>query len=138
MLKPVITSCIAIAFLCASAAAAQRPEVRYKYDDRDFSWDKRQLDTPPLPVGGQVSLTRYLDYPRELRRRRVEGKSIASVSVDATGRVTSVAFVPRMDRQLEAIVRRAVMRCRWTPGKKSKRIKAGTVSFPITFVISAA
>ncbi len=138
MLKPLIyTLLIAFSFAFVSSAAAQRPEVRVEHNDRDFTWDKRQLDAPPLPVGGPTAFTRYLDYPRELRRRRVEGRCIASVTVDAKGRVTAIAFTPRIDSQLEQIVRRAVLHCQWRPGKRKGTAKAGTLSFPMNFVISA-
>jgi TonB family protein len=117
------------------SAPAQGAEVRYTYDEREFTWDKRQLDTPPLPVGGQQALTRYLAYPRALRRQRIQGESAVSVSVDSAGRVTSVTFAPCMHRDLESIVRSAVLRSRWKPGKKDGAARAGT--FPANFRISA-
>ena len=42
-----------------------------------------------------------------------------------------------MNAQLQQITERAVLRCQWKPGNKKGAKKAGTVSFPITFVISA-
>jgi TonB family protein len=137
MLKVLIYSLFfAISFALVSSGAAQRPEVRVEHDDRDFTWDKRQLDAPPFPVGGPTAFTRYLDYPRELRRRRVESKSIASVTVDAKGRVTAISFRPHMNPELEQIVRRAVLHCEWRPGRRKGVAKAGTLSFPMNFVIS--
>jgi TonB family protein len=138
MVKPlVIILCIASSLALPYHAAAQQPQVRYEYNDRDFTWEKQQLDTPPLPVGGQAALTRHLDYPKELRRDRIEGKTIVSVSVDPTGRVTAMTFSPRMDRRLEHIVRRATLRCQWKAGRKNGVATRGAVSFPLNFVIGA-
>jgi outer membrane biosynthesis protein TonB len=138
MVKPlVIAVCIASSLALAHRAAAQRPEVRYEYNDRDFTWERRQLDTPPLPMGGQATLTRHLDYPKELRRDRIEGKTVVSVSVDPAGRVTAIFFSPRMDRRLEHIVRRSVLRCEWRPGRKNRALTRGAVSFPLNFLINA-
>jgi hypothetical protein len=78
MVKPLV---IALSFVSCLAgvqhACAQRSDIRYKYDDRDFTWKKSELDTPPLPVGGQVAITRYLDYPRELRADTSKGKALS-------------------------------------------------------------
>src|SRR5438477_13074567 len=112
MVKPLfIALCSVSYFALPQLAEAQRPEVRYEYHDSDFTWNKRELDAPPLPVGGQAAITRHLDYPRELRRRRIEGKSIASVTVDAAGRVTRITFTPPMNDELQQITRNAVLHC---------------------------
>lgn len=138
MVKPLVIALCCVSYSAGpQAARAQRPEVRYEYHDRDFTWNKRELDTPPLPVGGQAAITRYLDYPRELRRQRIEGRSIVSVTVDSAGRIRGIVFAPSMYPQLQQIVRGAVLHCEWKPGMKKGAKKTGTVSFPIRFVISA-
>ena len=107
------------------------------YDDADFRWDAKTFDTPPKIVGGQAALIRWLEYPTALRRRRIEGTAIVSVTVDPTGAVKALSFSPRMHRDLESLVTRAVRKCRWTPGEKRGKAVAGNVAFPVTFTLKA-
>jgi outer membrane biosynthesis protein TonB len=122
-------------FAIAMAAAAAAPDVSFQYENK-FTWDKKQLDSPPLPVGGEPALSKGLDYPLELRRRHVEGASSVAVTVDLRGRVQSVSFSPRLAPGFEKIVTTAVYQCQWKPGQQHGRAVTGTVSFPVRFVIA--
>jgi hypothetical protein len=55
-------------FALAMSAAATAPGVSFEYDNK-FTWDKKQLDSPPLPIGGESAISKGLDYPVDLRRR---------------------------------------------------------------------
>jgi TonB family protein len=105
------------------------------YDEK-FRWDKKAFDSPPSIVGGQAALVPWLQYPTALRRERIEGRAIASVGIDVTGAVTGVSFSPRLHRDLEALVVRAVKNCRWRPGKRRGKVVRGMVSFPVTFILT--
>jgi TonB family protein len=122
-------------FAIAMSAAATAPGVSFQYDNK-FSWDKKRLDSPPLPVGGEPAFSKGLDYPVDLRRRHIEGRTTLSVTVDSRGRVESLRFDPRLAPELEKIVTTAVYQCPWKPGQRHDRFVSGTVSFPVTFVIA--
>ena len=126
---------ITASFALATAAAAMAPDVRFHYENK-FTWDKKQLDSPPLPVGGEPALSKGLDYPVELRRRHVEGASGVAVTVDPHARVQSVRFSPHLAPELERIVTTAVYQCRWKAGQRHGRAVTGTVSFPVRFVVT--
>ncbi len=71
-MKPFVLTVGALVAVAMSAAATA-PGVSYQYENK-FTWDKKQLDSPPLPVGGEPGLAKGLDYPVDLRRRHIEGK----------------------------------------------------------------
>jgi TonB family protein len=119
----------------ATLVTAADPEIRYLYENK-FTWDKKKLDSPPLPIGGEPVLAKGLDYPRDLRRQGIQGKATVSVTVDAAGQVLSISFSPHLPHELEKIVIKAVRQCQWKPGKKRGALVTGEVSFPVSFVIS--
>jgi outer membrane biosynthesis protein TonB len=118
----------------ATAAAATTPGVRFEYENK-FTWDKKQLDSPPLPIGGEPALSKGLDYPMELRYRHIQGASSVAVTVDSQARVQSVRFSPHLASELEKIVTTAVYQCRWQPGRRHGRVVTGTVWFPVRFIL---
>ena len=113
------------------------PGVSYTYDDK-LQWDTTKLDSPPRPIGGEAALGARLPYPPELRRQHIQGKAIVSVSVDTDGKVIGVSFSPRLHPALERIVVSAAHESGWEPGMKHSHPTSGSVSFPVTFVISNA
>jgi len=119
----------------AMSAAATAPGVSFQYDNK-FTWDKKELDSPPMPLGGESAFSKGLDYPVDLRRRRIEGRTKLSVTVDAHGRVQSLRFEPHLALELEKIVTTAVYKCAWRPGQRRGRFVGGSVSFPVTFVVA--
>jgi TonB-like protein len=121
-------------FALAMSAAATDPGVSFEYDNK-FTWDKKQLDSPPLPIGGGSAISKGLDYPVDLRRRHIQGRTKLSVTVDPHGHVQSLRFDPHLPPQLEKIVTTAVYQCRWKPGQRHGRFVTGSVSFPVRFVI---
>ncbi len=132
----IFTCTVVLSGLSQAPAAVQKVRAStISYDDK-FSWEKKAFDSPPGIVGGQAALVPWLQYPTALRRQRVEGRAVASVSIDATGAVTGVSFSPRLHRDLEALVVRAVKKCKWKPGRKRGKVVAGTVSFPVTFILA--
>ena len=122
----------------ANAERQMRADGVYEYQKDELQWDRKALDSPPTIVGGYSELVRRISYPSELRRRRVEGSAITTVTLDAGGRVTSVSFAPRMPRDLERIVADAVRACRWKPGQKQGKAAAGRAWFPVKFVVRGA
>src|SRR4051812_36231649 len=54
---------------------------------------KHEVDVKPEPVGGMRTLISRLDYPRDLRHKRVTGVVWVGVSIDADGHVTSAKIV---------------------------------------------
>ena len=135
-----ILALLLLMLLVATAdAASGRQKVgdsTISYDDADFRWDKKAFDTPPTAVGGQAALICWLEYPTALRRQRIEGRAIVSVTIGNSGAVTTVSFSPRMHRDLESLVTHAVRKCRWSPGHKQGKPVAGNISFPVTFTLT--
>jgi hypothetical protein len=123
-------------FATAMLAAATAPGVSYQYENK-FTWDKKQLDFPPLPIGGEPALAKGLDYPIDLRRQHVEGATTVSVTVDSHGQVQSLRFAPHLPPELEKIVATAVHQCQWKPGRRHGRAVMGSVSFPTKFVVAS-
>lgn len=124
---------VALSASVSHAAGQQKVGASTIAFDDQFRWDRKVLDTPPKIIGGEAALAPWLEYPTELRRRRIEGHSIVSVTVTPTGTVTAISFSPRLHSELERLVTTAVKRCHWKPGEKRGRLVTGTVSFPVTF-----
>jgi TonB family protein len=137
-MKRSTTFAFLLLLVCVSAALAgaqRRGASTISYDEK-FSWDKRVFDSPPSVVGGQAAFVPWLEYPTSLRRERIQGRSLVSVIVDASGAVTRISFSPRMHPDLERLVTQAVKKCRWKPGRKRGKVVAGSVSFPVTFILT--
>jgi TonB family protein len=117
-----------------SAETQTRRDATYVYREDELQWDKSAFDRPPQILGGHAALVRQLSYPADLRARRVEGSARVTVSVDASGRASSLSFSPRMPPDLERLVTYAVRACRWKPGQRRGTAVSGRVWFPATFV----
>jgi TonB family protein len=126
---------VSVLVATVTLAAATAPGVSYQYENK-FTWDKKQLDSPPLPVGGEPALAKGLDYPIDLRRRHVEGATTVSITVDSHGRIRSLRFAPHVAPELEKLITAAVYRCQWKPGQRRGQAVTGSVSFPVRFVIA--
>src|SRR5437667_12060210 len=57
----------------------------YHYDDWRKEPPQEAFDVAPAPAEGMHSFISRLDYPAELRRRRVTGTMRVSVTLDAAG-----------------------------------------------------
>lgn len=125
---------VSVLVATVTLAAATAPGVSYQYENK-FTWNKKQLDSPPLPIGGEPGLAKGLDYPLDLRRRRIEGATTVSVTVNSRGKVQSLRFAPHLPSELEQIVTTAVHQCQWKPGQRHGRAVTGSVSFPVKFVL---
>ena len=125
------TVCLAAA---TRADTQRRADATYKWDPRELRWNKAKFDTPPLPVGGYEALVKQLSYPTALRARRVSGSSVASLPIDAAGRIGTISFSPRTAPELEQIVVSAVRRTRFLPARRAGKPVPSVARFPITFV----
>lgn len=134
-----ILACLVVSLgLSPAVAGVQKAgSSTVSYDDNDVRWDRKTFDTPPGTIGGQAALAPWMEYPWAMRRQRIEGRAVVSVAVDVKGEVTNISFSPRLHRDLEELVVRAVRKCRWYPGKKRGKVVAGAVSFPVTFILTA-
>jgi TonB family protein len=92
------------------------------------------VDVPPHPVGGMAAFVKRLDYPPDLRRRRITGVVRIVVSLDATGRVLSARIIQRVNPVLDAIVLRAVQQTKWEPAVRAGKSVPVKFKFPVTFL----
>lgn len=117
-----------------SAETQTRRDATYEYREDELQWDKSAFDRPPEIVGGYAALVRQLSYPADLQARRVQGSATVTVSIDASGQISSVSFSPRMPPDLERLVTSTVRACRWKPGQRHRRPVSGHIWFPVKFV----
>ena len=126
-----------VSFAGCAASTSHLIEKRgdtYYYDDHTPGPDtKHVVDNVPEPVGGMRSFASHLDYPRELRRRRITGIVRVRVEMDATGHVVSAQIVQRVHPVLDNIVLQAVLKTKWTPATKGGKAVPFIFRFPITF-----
>ena len=94
---------------------------------------KHHVDMKPQPVGGMRALISRLDYPRELRHKRITGVVWVQIALDADGRVTSATIVQSANPVLDEIVLRAVRETPWQPAMKDGKAIAWRFRLPITF-----
>ena len=106
----------------------------YYYDQHTPGPDPEHIvDNVPEPVGGMRSFTSHLDYPRELRRRRITGVVRVRVKMDAKGHIVSAQIVQRVHPILDNIVLQAVLNTKWTPATRGGKAVPFTFRLPITF-----
>lgn len=135
-ITPIFTFVVVlVCFSFTIGGALGRSSPMVSYDDK-FIWDKKAFDHPPTVVGGEAAVVRWLKYPENLRRLRIEGRAVVSVVIDGRGAVRDVSFSPRMHPDLEDVVCRAVRNCRWRPGSRGGIAVPGAVSFPVTFTFA--
>jgi Gram-negative bacterial TonB protein C-terminal len=121
-------------FSTANAETLRDRDATYTWDSRDWRWDKRKFDTPPMPVGGYAALVKQLSYPSVLRSRGIEGRGVAIISFDSSGCVRAISFSPRMAPQLEQIVITAVSRTRFLPARRAGKPVAFKARLPVAFI----
>ena len=126
-----------------SASPVPSPQRVAKRDNVTYSAYKKwyrsteKVDVPAEPVGGIAAFIAHLDYPRDLRRRRLEGKVRIEVTVGPTGAVKSARIVQSGGPLFDPIVLRAVRDVRWTPAMKSGKRVPFTFTFPVSFISHA-
>src|SRR5438067_13674486 len=86
----------------------------------------RKKPLAPAPAEGMHSFISRLDYPAELRRRRVIGTMRVSITLDAVGQVQDVKVI-------QSVHPSAIRKTRWTPALKHGVTIAAKISFPLTF-----
>jgi TonB family protein len=119
----------------SSYVVQHRQNVTYRA--KEWGQAKSQItnvDVPPHPVGGMAAFVKRLDYPPNLRRRRVTGVVQTLVSLDATGRVLSARIIQKLEPALDAIVLRAVQETKWEPAVRAGKAVPVTFKFPVAFV----
>ncbi len=80
----------------------------YHYDDWRKQPPQEAFDVAPAPAEGMHSFISRLDYPAELRRRRVTGTMRVSVTLDAAGQVQDVNVIQSVHPSLDRIVTSAI------------------------------
>lgn len=105
----------------------------YHYDDWRKQPPQEAFDVAPAPAEGMHSFISRLDYPAELRRRRVTGTMRVSVTLDAAGQVQDVKVIQSVHPSLDRIVTSAIRKTRWTPALKHGVPIAAKISFRLTF-----
>lgn len=96
-------------------------------------------DRMPSFRGGDLRTFRtwlmsQIRYPEELRKRRVEGKVLASFVIDRSGRVTDVRILQSPDRRLSEEVVQALRRSpRWEPCRQDGREVSVQYTLPVQF-----
>ena len=117
----------------AQSHAEQGSGAVYHYDDWRKQAPQEAFDVPPVPDGGMRAFISRLDYPADLRRRRIGGTMRVSITVDAAGQLQDVRVIQSADPSLDRIVISAIRKTRWTPALKHGVPIAAKVSFPLTF-----
>ena len=93
-------------------------------------YDTTQVDEKPIARSGP-----RLDYPREAREQRIEGRVLFSLIVDATGLIdpSSIAIIQRVRPDLDTEARRWVDHASFWPGCLRGRPVRVRVLIPIDF-----
>ncbi len=105
----------------------------YHYDDWRKQAPQEAFDVPPVPAGGMHAFISRLDYPADLRRRRVGGTMRVSITVDAAGQLQDVRVIQSVDPSLDRVVISAIRKTRWAPALKHGVPIAAKASFPLIF-----
>ena len=95
----------------------------------------------PAYPGGEEKLAQFLkdniQYPKEAKDNKIEGKVYVSFVVDATGKITDVRMLKRMAYGMDQEAMRVVkMMPNWVPGKQDGKAVAVQYTLPINFSLS--
>jgi len=135
VLKLLLFIAVVAVFAQTSVARAAETQRRGRDTFQLGDWPKQQRNFD-VPQGGMSDFLSRLSYPDSLRRQRVQGVMLVSVSLDAAGRLLAIRVLQTVHPALDRIVIDALRRTRWTPAMKSRRPVAATFKFPVTFKAS--
>jgi TonB family protein len=107
----------------------RRDSVTYSASDWTHGDTRHTVDVAAHPVEGMAAFVSRLDYPRNLRRRHVQGIMRVRVALDAAGRIVSARVVQSVDPVLDSIVLKAVHECRWQSAIRGGKAVAWTFTF---------
>ncbi|HHL52850.1 MAG TPA: energy transducer TonB [Flammeovirgaceae bacterium] len=96
------------------------------------------VEEPPAPVGGMEAFYNYVNeniqYPRQARTMRIEGRVFVQFVVDKDGSITNVEVLKGIgggcDEEAVRVVKNAP---KWNPGKQRGRPVRVKMVLPITF-----
>ena len=96
------------------------------------------VEEPPAPVGGMEAFYNYVNeniqYPRQARTMRIEGRVFVQFVVDKDGSITNVEVLKGIgggcDEEAVRVVKNAP---KWHPGKQRGRPVRVKMVLPITF-----
>ncbi len=96
------------------------------------------VEEPPSPVGGMEAFYNYVNeniqYPRQARTMRIEGRVFVQFVVDKDGSITNVEVLKGIgggcDEEAVRVVKNAP---KWNPGKQRGRPVRVKMVLPITF-----
>ncbi|HKC39685.1 MAG TPA: energy transducer TonB [Gemmatimonadales bacterium] len=94
----------------------------------------KELEQPQI----SSSTVAFLQYPRSLRERGIQGRVIVAAIVDTTGHVErhTVQIVSTPHRDFGPAVQRYLERALFTPGRLYTRLIRSCVVLPIDFSVS--
>lgn len=86
------------------------------------------VDEIALPINGTAAIKAKVQYPRAALLAGLEGKVIAKVYIDESGKVNDVQFIKKVGGGLEDAVKKVLMDTRFSPALDDGRpVKAVTV-----------
>ncbi len=123
-------------------------ETYKKGNVKGISWDQdgneikyNNLEEPPSPVGGMVNFYKYvgknMKYPKDARRRGIQGKVFVQFKVNEGGRLVEVETIKGIgvgcDEEAERVVNNSP---EWIPGKQRGQPVKVKMILPLTFKLS--
>lgn len=99
----------------------------------DTVYTPSELSTRPDPVGGAEAQLRKVDYPREAKRREIEGEVWLGFIVSPTGTPTKVQVITPVHPLLDRAAWKAVSDMNFNPGKMDGSPVPVKVAIPVTF-----
>lgn len=96
--------------------------------------EESDYDEPPKPKGGLEAVQKQLKYPKDARKKGLEGKVIVDAYISQRGRVLKTKIAKSMgDKKCDKAAISAVKKVKWQPATKAgKRVK-GWVGVPVIF-----
>jgi len=91
-------------------------------------------EEPPVVVANSC---RPPAYPTMMRAAQMDGRVLLEFAVDTLGRVdaSSITAISSTHSQFEEAARRAVLTCRFTPGKINRQVARMNTRMPYNFTL---
>ncbi len=95
------------------------------------------FDREPEPIGGMKAIQDALQYPRDARMNRIEGRVVVNVQITVEGEVAATRiFDSSGDDRLDKAAQAAVARVKWKPAMQRDKPVQVWIRVPVNFELN--
>lgn len=107
---------------------------------QDSIYTFQQIDKEPVFEGGpeqfKLFLQRNLNYPKNSRKNKVEGRIFIQFVIEPNGTVSNIKILKGLDEHCNAEAIRVVsLMTKWTPGQKNGKDVRTYFNLPLKFTL---